>query len=382
MPTKNPRSGSRACALLLMLFCLAAPAIAQERLAFRARELVTGVGPRVENALMLVVDGRIEAIRSGGEVPKGYRLVDLGDACIAAGMIDVASKATVPLDLKEGSLAVDLESRAAEVVVPGHRDLGLLRSAGVTSVVVLPDDAAVISGFGAVMKTLDEPAFVSRKGPVALALTNDVNSDRRFPTSFMGALKMLGDELARPAAPEIKEVRDGKRPAFCRVATEVELRGALRTMQALSCPLVLVTDGSLRGVLDAVGERKIDVVLPAANFETSKRDLLLPGQAAAMGHRVALRADTPSRAPEALRLGAALAVHNGMDAEAAWAAVTTVPARMAGVAERIGSLAAGRDADFIVLSGHPIDLSSVLRRSYIGGKLVYTRPPQKEKADS
>ncbi|MCB9833009.1 MAG: amidohydrolase family protein [Planctomycetes bacterium] len=383
MPSNPSRPWLRLPSLLLLSFlvlCAALPA--QERLAFRARKLIPGAGAVVDDALMLVVDGRIEAISSGGSVPSAYRLIDLGDGVIAAGLVDAISMATAPNDLGESTDAVDLRSQVAEVLVAGHRDLGLLRASGITSVLILPTDSTLISGFGCVVKTTDELDFVSRTGPIACGLGRGVVSDRRLPTSFMGAVKLLRETLAAADAPALKEWRAGKRPLYCRADDELQLRGALEIMAELSARLVLVTDGSLRRVLELAKGRALDLVLPAPSLEMPLRDLRLAGEAVAAGHHVAFRADTPSRSPEALRVGAALAVRHGMSPSAAWAAISSEPARLAGVAERIGSLAVGRDADFIVLDGDPIDLSASLRQTYVGGKVVYSRPVAKEKADS
>ena len=54
-------------------------------------------------------------------------------------------------------------------------------------------------------------------------------------------------------------------------------------------------------------------------------------------------------------------------------AVTSTPAQLLGVADRVGSLEAGKDADFVVLSNDPFAVSTSVRSVYVGGKSVYDR---------
>jgi imidazolonepropionase-like amidohydrolase len=70
-------------------------------------------------------------------------------------------------------------------------------------------------------------------------------------------------------------------------------------------------------------------------------------------------------------LAAAMAVANGMDRDIALRAITLTPAEILGVANRIGSLEAGKDADIVILSHHPFDTSARVEMVLIEGKTVY-----------
>jgi imidazolonepropionase-like amidohydrolase len=67
-------------------------------------------------------------------------------------------------------------------------------------------------------------------------------------------------------------------------------------------------------------------------------------------------------------------VRGGLSRERALAAITRIPAEILGVQERIGSLAPGRDADFLVLTGHPLDAHADVLRTYVDGRLVFEAP--------
>jgi imidazolonepropionase-like amidohydrolase len=68
-----------------------------------------------------------------------------------------------------------------------------------------------------------------------------------------------------------------------------------------------------------------------------------------------------------------MAVANGMDKDIALRAITLTPAEILGVADRIGSLEAGKDADIVILSGHPLDTFTQVEMVLIEGKTVYER---------
>jgi len=72
-------------------------------------------------------------------------------------------------------------------------------------------------------------------------------------------------------------------------------------------------------------------------------------------------------------LAGALAVANGMDKDAALRAITLTPAEIFGVADRIGSLDVGKDADIVIMTGHPFDAATKIERVLIEGKTVYER---------
>ena len=67
---------------------------------------------------------------------------------------------------------------------------------------------------------------------------------------------------------------------------------------------------------------------------------------------------------------AAMAVRGGLDPEEALKAITLNGARLAGVADRVGSLTPGKDADVVVTTGHPLDWMSMVAHVFIDGVRV------------
>jgi len=88
---------------------------------------------------------------------------------------------------------------------------------------------------------------------------------------------------------------------------------------------------------------------------------------------VAIQTDQMS-AVRYLRLDAAVAVSEGMREDDALRAITLTPAEILGIDGRVGSLSAGKDADVVILSGHPLDVAhGRVQRVLINGETVYRR---------
>jgi imidazolonepropionase-like amidohydrolase len=73
-----------------------------------------------------------------------------------------------------------------------------------------------------------------------------------------------------------------------------------------------------------------------------------------------------------LLLSAALAVREGLSEEGALRSVTINAARAAGIDERVGSIAEGKDADLVLFDGNPMDIRNKPRYVLIDGRIVYS----------
>jgi hypothetical protein len=98
----------------------------------------------------------------------------------------------------------------------------------------------------------------------------------------------------------------------------------------------------------------------------------IPFAVAALSNSVSM-GGIPGRDLTSLPLEAAFAVRGGASEPTALAALTIVPARMLGLADRIGSIEEGKDADLLILSGQPLDYHTDVEKAIIGGKVYYDR---------
>jgi imidazolonepropionase-like amidohydrolase len=111
----------------------------------------------------------------------------------------------------------------------------------------------------------------------------------------------------------------------------------------------------------------VSLALAPLGYGSTDEQLAMPARLHAAGVRFSFLA---TRGTD-LRRAAALAVGHGLDRAAALASITQVPAEQIGAGERVGTLRVGRDADFLVLTGDPVDLSSRLLQVWIGGEPVH-----------
>ncbi len=194
------------------------------------------------------------------------------------------------------------------------------------------------------------------------------------------------EELKKPKKPgfdarssELIKALEGEIPLFVEVHRAADIVNLLDLVEEYPVKLVLVgcTEGYL--VSDAIAKAEATViagpVVRRTLLENSEFRNHKPHNAAALsaaGVRLVL-ASSGRGALETryLCLNAAQAVAEGLDERTALAAITVDAARALGVADRIGTLEKGKDADLVVLDGDPLSSSTRVERVFIQGKEVF-----------
>ena len=108
----------------------------------------------------------------------------------------------------------------------------------------------------------------------------------------------------------------------------------------------------------------------ATKFELQNKTWETPGILAKAGCHVSIITDAPVIPLHHLPLCAGFAIKAGMDEFDALRAVTINPAEHIGIADRVGSLEEGKDADIVIVDGNPFDVTGVIRHVLIDGKKV------------
>ncbi len=108
----------------------------------------------------------------------------------------------------------------------------------------------------------------------------------------------------------------------------------------------------------------------ASKFELQNKSWTTPGVLAAAGCQVSIITDSPVIPQQYLPLCAGLAVKAGMDPYEALKAITINPAKHIGIADRVGSLEVGKDADIVVYEGSPLEVSSTITNVFIDGNPI------------
>lgn len=150
---------------------------------------------------------------------------------------------------------------------------------------------------------------------------------------------------------------------------------AIRIAKEFGVGLTLehVTEGHM--IVDELAKENLPLAVGptfghASKFELQNKTWETPGILAKAGCHVSIITDAPVTPLHYLPLCAGLAIKAGMDEYEALRAVTINPAEHIGIADRVGSLEEGKDADVVIVDGCPFDVTGVIKHVLINGKEV------------
>jgi imidazolonepropionase-like amidohydrolase len=377
-------------------------------------KILTMEGHLYERESVLLVEGRrIVDLGSGRSLPPGAQLVDTSNRYVLPGFIDAHTHVGIMEeiyrvegdDANETSDPVTPHMRAIDAIYMDDLAFQDAVRAGVTTVMTGPGSANVIGGESLVMKTyartLDEAIL---KNPVGIKAAMGENPKRVYgdqkkaPITRMATAALLREALVNAQNycsklsrgkddPSKRPDRDlkmeallpvlrGELPLLVHAHRSDDIMTALRIADEFNIKVSIqhATEGhkipgelARRGVPAVVGpslSARIKVELKDRTFAT-------PGIMARAGVKVALMTDHPVIPVQYLPLTAVLAVREGMDEDEALRAITINPAEILGVADRVGSLRPGKDADVVVLTGHPLDWRTKVELVLVDGEIAY-----------
>ncbi len=183
---------------------------------------------------------------------------------------------------------------------------------------------------------------------------------------------------AQPAQEVLAAALKGDIPVRIEAHRADDILNALRLMDEFKFKLVLEAPSELNGLVSEIQSRKVGIIWTPARptglptLEVEQFNPRAIASLSATGTNIAISArSTSGTATRFLLDNAALASGYGLSHEAALKAVTLGPAQILGVADHVGSLAAGKDADMVVLSGSPWDPQSTVQFVIANGVQVY-----------
>ena len=361
-----------------------------DRLVVFAGRAYTAPGETVEDATITIEDGKIVSVR-GGTGPGG---ADLVATCVTAGLIDMSFRYSTNQNTVEQSSEITASARIAPSLDLDARVWERALRQGITTVAVFPVDRNVVGGMGAVLKTGGEASLEARlvradaflRGAMGSSPSSGNRASGRRPANFyarrpttrMGVewewRKAFYDawqeeargDAARPGRTELLRVLSGETPVFIQAWATQDIRTAVFLAEEMAAEGM----GTMRLIIDAGAEAwrepallvrsKAAVCLPPlpATGRTTENAFMSLDTAAklhAVGVPVALSAHGRSGSGNTLAEQVVYARRGGLPFDAALAAVTTVPATLLGVSDRVGTIAAGRDADLVLWNGHPFE---------------------------
>ena len=409
------------------LFLLSASLPAQERaVAIRGGTVLPISGPAIPNGTVVIRGGKVVAVGANVQVPAGAEIVDASGKYVMPGVVDAASYSGISdNDLNEPTDPMTPQNRVWEAYNPfgtfGSGQAAPLRnkealSGGVTTQYIAPADAQLLGGQGAVLKTAGatlDALLVREPAAIDIALgtppKTPARAANRDPFTRMAEAAMLrglfvkAQEYQRNKSSNATLPRDlgmealGKLlrkeiPARIQANNATDIRTALRLAQEFNFDVIIDGGAGAWDLKDELAAKKVAVVLGQVSHQYvsneeipdkqdyPKPDERLAGRLTNAGIPTAIATFSrafstlaPAGTGKWLLIDAALAAGYGMTDDQVLRAVTLIPAQILGIADRVGSLEAGKDADVIVLDGPPLSVKTWVQRVYVNGELVYTK---------
>jgi len=389
----------------------------------RGATIWTG-GPQgiLTNASMLVRNGRIEqvgTVESTGPVHE----IDGRGLHVTPGLIDAHSHSMIVGGVNEGSLPSSAMVRIGDVVNSETPNIHQQLAGGLTLANLLHGSANPIGGQNQVIKLRSGASpeglkFTNAPVGIKFALGENVKQANwgdkfttRFPQTRMGVPTFIGNRFTAAQqyaatwkswrdggrtgpAPRhdleleaIVEILEGTRLIHCHSYRQDEILAFLRLMESFG-----VRVATLQHILE--GYKVADEIArhgagasAFADWWAYKYEVIdaIPYAGALMQDRgvvVSFNSDSSDHARR-LNFEAAKGIkYGGMSREAALNLVTLNPAKQLRIDRWVGSLESGKDADFVVWSGDPLDSSSVCLQTWIEGRQYFSRSRESERAAS
>lgn len=360
---------------------------------------------------ILLAGGKIAGIGTDLTAPADAEIFDADGLDVYPGFVDAHTHIGLDgygigyegCDYNEMNDIWTPQLRAIDGINPRDPSLAIARKAGVTCVCTGPGSANVLGGTFLAMKTVgDRIDNMIVKDPVAMKCAFGENpkrcyrdkcdSTRMSTAAFLrGALMQAKDYGARKQAangdvtkmPVYNQKLEALLPVLAR---EIPLKAhahqandiftALRIAREFNLRLTLehVTEGHL--IVDELAKEK-DVPMAvgpslthASKFELQNKSWATPGVLAKAGCHVSIITDNSVIPQQYLPLCAGMAVKAGMDEFDALKAITINPAEHIGVADRVGTLEVGKDADVVITNGCPFEVMTEVKAVFIDGARI------------
>lgn len=383
-------------------------------LAFIGAKIITLAGDDIENGVLLVRGGKIEAVGQKDQVtvPSGAQSFDLAGRIIMPGLICTHSHIG-------GVGGAD----SSGPIQPGIRifdsinvlDSGFKRAVagGLTTINIMPGSGHLISGqtlyaklrIGAGgAKKIDDLFILDDRGEPrgGLKMANGTNSQRAAPfpgtrgksaflvreqyikaREYQAAIARAAGDAAKLPARDLNlegliEAMEGKRVVHHHTHRHDDIMTVLRLKEEFGFKVVLhhVSDGWK--VADEIAKAKVPcsvIVIDSPGGKLEARDMSFATGAILdkAGVRVAYHTDDYITDSRIFLRSAALGVRAGLPRRKALEAVSLAGAEMLELNDRIGSLAAGKDADFVIFDGDPLSVYTKVLQTWVEGVKVFDR---------
>ncbi len=359
---------------------------------------------------ILIENGKIKEIGKELALEEGTEVIDAEGLMVYPGFVEAHCHLGLDNyacgfeghDYNEMTDILSPQLRGIDSINPMDPTLEMAAQGGVTCVAAGPGSANVLGGTFVAMKTVGKRIDkMVVKNPVAMKCAFGENPKR----CYMDKTSSCRMDIASKLRETLNRARDymerkelagedvSKRPAYDPklealipvLKKEIPLKAhahraddiftAIRVAKECDVDLTLehVTDGSL--IVEELAAENYPVAVGPSFGHATKLELInksfeTPGLLAKAGCQVSIITDSPVIPQQYLALCAGLAVQSGMDEFDALKAITINPAKHIGVADRVGSLEVGKDADIVIADGSPLVSTTKIWKVLIDGKIV------------
>lgn len=368
-------------ALLMLVLWMqqAAPAGADEDcVALTKLRILPVSGPEIESGTILLHGDKIAAVGADVKIPAGARTLDRKGMTAFPGLIHPLSRIGLTESSAQGGSAAPL---AVDDLNPAAEAFAAVQRSGVTVFAIQPPGNG-IAGRGAILKPVGWPReqqVLEKAAFLRIVLQPGSAPKDALKQALEGARKAAEtdrkklDEKTLPLVHFLK----GELPAVVEAATPAEILHFWQVLDAIpdSSPRVVFSCfQEVWKAAPALGARKARVILRPflANAPMTFERINTAAELVKAGAQVAFSpiGDTPEALQGELFRVAEL-VKYGLPRDAALRGLTLTPAEFFGIDKRVGSIEAGKDADFLLMSGDPLSASSAVREVYINGRPVF-----------
>ncbi len=369
----------------------------------------------IEDGVILIDGGKITAVGKDVKVPEGAEIIDAKGKVVTPGLIDSHSHLAVfgepsvwaNADGNETSDPNTAQIRGIDSLNPYDPAIADVVAGGVTTVYTGPGSANIIGGTGFAMKLrgrIAEEMIIPGTEGLKMALGENPKrvygeGQHKTPKTRMGNAAVLRDALVKaknyldkierakskggdPPDRDLRleaigKVLTGEMVARIHAHRADDIMTAIRVLEEFNVKYVIEHCTEGWKIADILAAKKVKasvgpLLMSRGKMEIIDTRLSTPGVLAKAGVKVAINCDTAGNT-KWLAMHAGIAVREGMCPEEGMKAITMNAAEILGIADRVGSLEPGKDADVVIWSDHPFQTLTVCEKVFIDGKLVHER---------
>lgn len=389
---------------LALSFCITINATAQEKpIAFKGATIYPVSGNIIHNGTLIVHRGKIVNIGSSEiRVPSDASVVDATGKVILPGLVDTHSHLGGPAG-GDNSAALNPDVRVLDAVNPTSDGFKKALAGGITTINIMPGSGHLLSGQTIYVKmraarVIEDLLIMNERGVYGgMKMANGTNPMRAtagFPGTrgksaamaremfvkaqeYRRKVQRAGKDSSKLPERDLKmegivEVLEGKRIVHFHTHQVNDILTAIRLSQEFGFRIVLhhVSEGWLAAPEIAKANVPCSIITidaPGGKAEAIQVSLTTGGVLEKAGVAVSFHTDDGITDSRLFLRSAALMVREGMSEKAAIEALTLAGAKMLDLDKRVGSLEKEKDADFIILSGHPFRVNTKIEQTWVEG---------------